>query len=86
MINPLDSRETAKFLYEEIVCRYGVPTFIRCDQDTEFEGDFSRLCVDLGIVRRCISSLNPRANGLIERYNREIKSGIRKMTTMCPRA
>ena len=50
IINPLDSRETARFLYEEIVCCYGVPTFVRTDAGTEFQGDFSRLCSELGIV------------------------------------
>lgn len=36
IINPLDSRETARFLYDDIICRYGVPAFIRRDQGTEF--------------------------------------------------
>ncbi len=44
VINPLDSRETALFLYEDIVSRFGVPAFIRCDQGVEFQGDFAALC------------------------------------------
>ena len=36
VINPLDSRETALFLYENIICRYGVPAFVRSDAGTEF--------------------------------------------------
>ena len=33
-----------------------------------------------------ISTMHPRANGLIERYNREVKAGLRRIITMCPRA
>lgn len=28
---------------------------------------------------RTISTLHPRANGLIERYNREVKAGLRRL-------
>lgn len=31
VINPLDSKEAAKFLYEDIICRFGVPAYIRRD-------------------------------------------------------
>lgn len=79
IINPLDSRETSKFLFEDIIARYGTPANVRVDAGTEFEGDFAALCSQLGIVRRRISTLHPRANGLVERYNREVKSGIRRV-------
>ena len=36
----------------------------------------------MGIDHRVISTANPRANGLIERYNRVIKEGLRKMVTL----
>ena len=32
----LNSLNTAKFLHEEIVCRYGMPMAVRTDQGTEF--------------------------------------------------
>ncbi len=86
IINPLDSREAAIFLYENIVCRYGVPAFIRSDRGVEFDGDFSELSCQLGIKLVKISTMHPRANGLIERYNREVKAGLRRIITMCPRA
>ena len=43
----------------------------------EFAGDFAWLCSNLGAAQRTISTLHPRANGLIEVYNREVKAGIR---------
>ncbi len=86
VINPLDSREAALFLYQDIVCRFGVPAFVRCDRGVEFDGDFTMLCKQLHIKLVRISTMNPRANGLIERYNREVKAGMRRIITMCPRA
>ena len=41
VVNPLDSRETALFLYQDIICRYGTPVVIRRDKGKEFEGDFA---------------------------------------------
>ena len=37
---------------------------------------------ELGVDHRIISTSYPRANGLIERYNRCIKEGLRKMSTL----
>jgi hypothetical protein len=34
------------------------------------------------VDHRVISTANPRANGLVERYNRAIKEGLRKMVTL----
>ena len=36
IINPLDSHESSHFLHEDIICRYGVPAVIRCNQGKEF--------------------------------------------------
>jgi Integrase core domain len=83
IVNPRDSREMARFLWEEIICRYGVPYAIRRDQGREFEGDFRNLCNQLGIRLQTISTLHPRANGIVERYNRELKTGIRKLLALC---
>ena len=78
----LSSEATAAFLYELIV-RFGIPAVVRCDMGTEFLGDFDQLCCYLGIARRPILMLNPRANGLVERYNRKKKSGLRQCCDMC---
>ena len=32
IINPLDSCETSRFLHEDIICCYGLPAVVWCDQ------------------------------------------------------
>ena len=76
VLNPLDSRETARFLYENIICRYSIPSYVRTDSSTEFAGDFRTLCDQYGIQQRVISTINPRPNVKVERYNLEIKAGL----------
>ena len=66
----LTSEAVATFLYEEIIAWYGTPAVVKCDQGTEFAGEFSRLCNYLGIAQLTTSTLHPRANDLIEVYNR----------------
>ena len=38
----------------------------------------------MGVLHRPIATMNPRANGQVERFNRTIKSGLRKMMSACP--
>ena len=45
----LNSLNAAKFLHEEIVCRYGMPTAVRTDQGTEFQKHFEAYCKRWGI-------------------------------------
>ena len=40
----LNSLNAGKFLHEEIVCRYGMPTAICTDQGTEFQKHFEAYC------------------------------------------
>ena len=55
------------------------PSVIQCNQGKKFEGDFVAMYQHYGISQRWISSLHPRANGLIERYNREVKSALQRV-------
>lgn len=57
------------WFHDQVVCRYGVPRWVRCDRGTEFRGDFEAYCCTSGISIRRTSADNPRANGQVERYN-----------------
>lgn len=75
------SLTTARWLYQSIVCRYGIPRLVRCDRGKEFEGNFKRLCHDLGIIVAPVCRAHPRANGQVERYNGAILQGFRRMAS-----
>ena len=68
--------------HTNITTRYGVPLVVRSDKGRQFLGSFDRYLQDLGVDHGVVSTANPRANGLVERYNRAIKEGIRKMVTL----
>ena len=76
------SRTIANWMYRELLPRFGKPRWVRVDAGREFRGDFERLCGDLGVTVRVASSAHPQANGQVERVNREIKTAIRKYSTM----
>lgn len=75
---------TAEFLWGDIICRWGKPAWIRTDNGTEFKGMFNEVCTSLGIKHRCITVLNSKANGQVERAIRVIKESIRKLMTQYP--
>ena len=74
------------WFHEQVVCRYGVPKWVRCDRGTEFQGDFVAYCAAWGIAIRRTTGNNPRSNGQVERYNLLLRQGIRRMTQAIPGA
>ncbi len=78
----IKSSTIRKLFHTNITTRYGVPLVVRSDKGREFLGTFDKYLRELGVDHRIISTAHPRANGLIERYNRSLKEGIRKMTTL----
>ena len=80
----LTSADVAEWFHREIVCRYGLPVAVRSDKGTEYRGAFDDYLKANAIQHRVISTMNPRANGMVERFNRTIKAGIRKLLGMSP--
>ena len=72
------SSTIATWFHENITCRYGPPARVRSDQGTEFKGSFKTYLESIGCKQVLIYSAHPRANGLVERYNKVIKEGLRK--------
>ena len=73
------SRTTANWFHNSITCRYGVPKVVRSDLGREFQGKFSEYLTRIGTHHSLISVAHPRANGLVERVNKVIREGFRKM-------
>ena len=62
-VENLKAATIATWFHENIVCRYGVPRWIRCDKGNEFRGEFAAYCTSSGVAIRRTSTNNQRANG-----------------------
>jgi hypothetical protein len=64
------AKETAKFLYETIICQHGTPSVILSDRGTHFVNETIKLMKsEIGFRHRLASSYHPQTNGLTERFN-----------------
>lgn len=75
----LRSETIVRLFHSNVVCRFGVPRVVRTDRGTEYAGEFKLYLRRLGVTQRVISTQHPRANGLVERYNKVVKEGLRKL-------
>ena len=76
-----NSIDTATFIYEEIICRFGVPKVIQSDQGTHFVNDTIRQLMAKFQVKHSLSLLyHPQSNGLVERFNRSLCEGLAKIS------
>ncbi|XP_071719145.1 uncharacterized protein [Rutidosis leptorrhynchoides] len=67
-----------KFVWHDIVCRYGVPNEIVSDNGKQFvENPFRSWCEELGIKQNFTSVAHHQANGQVEVTNKEIVAGIK---------
>lgn len=80
----LTSHDTAMWFHAEVVCRYGLPLVVRTDKGSEYRGEFDFYMKSNGVDHRLTATMNPRANGLVERVNRVIKEALRRFAEECP--
>ena len=74
-----DSRTTALFVLNHIICRYGMVEQILTDQGVNFESHlFKHLCVLLGTNKLHTSSYHAAGNGITERVNKVVKPNLAK--------
>ncbi len=68
-----------KFFWQNIVCRFGVPKAVTVDNGTQFDAEtFKELCDQIGTKILFASVRHPESNGLVERANGIIITGIMK--------
>jgi transposase InsO family protein len=68
-----------KFFWQNIVCRFGVPKAITMDNETQFDAEaFKEFCEQIGTKIHFASVRHPESNGLVERANGIIMTGIMK--------
>lgn len=61
--------------FERITEMY--PTYILCDNGTEFQGEFLNYCKDNGIIVRNTTTYAPQSNGVVESKNKQVRKQIR---------
>lgn len=72
------SETCADKILNEVIARYGCPQSIHSDQGRNFESSlFQEFCKILEIKKTRTTPRNPRANGLVERFNRTLISMIK---------
>jgi hypothetical protein len=71
--------ETARFIYEDIICRHGCPKKIISDNGTHFANqEIAELLKHYGIKQVFSTAYHPQTNGLVERMNGTIKRALSK--------
>ncbi|XP_029448431.1 unconventional myosin-VIIa-like [Rhinatrema bivittatum] len=71
---------TAKKLFEEVICRFGIPYIIDSDRGPAFVGQiFTSLLKALGITQKLHIPYHPQAAGQVERMNCTIKKALHKV-------
>jgi hypothetical protein len=75
-----------KFFWQNIVCRFGVLKSITMDNRTQFDAEtFKDFCDQIGTKIHFASVMHPESNGLVERANCIIMTGIMKLIFNQPR-
>jgi hypothetical protein len=75
-----------KFFWQNIVCRFGVPKAITVDNSTQFDAEaFKDFCDRIGTKIHFASVRHPESNGLVEKVNDIIMTGIMKLILNQPK-
>jgi IS30 family transposase len=74
-----------KIFWQNIVCRFGVPKAITVGDGTQFDVEvFKEFCEQIGTKIYFASVRHPESNGLVERANGIIMTGIMKLISISP--
>jgi hypothetical protein len=75
------AKTSARFLEDDLICRYGVPGFILTDNGGEWGAEFEAMCKDYAIQHQRTAPQWPQCNGMAERMIKTIKHGITVLAT-----
>ena len=71
--------DVKKFVWRNIVTRFGVPKSLVFDNRLQFDSKaFRKFCSDLSIKNKCYTLAYPQSNGQAEATNKAIVNGLKK--------
>ena len=71
----------ANVLVDEVICRYGVPSYLHSDQGANLCNEvIQSVCKLLRIQRTHTSAYHPQCNSQVEHFNRTVEAVLAKMT------
>ncbi|GJZ05072.1 reverse transcriptase domain-containing protein [Tanacetum coccineum] len=78
LVATITGNQVKKFVWENIVCRFGLPGEIISDNGKQFrDNPFKDWCEKLCIQQHFASVKHPQTNGLVERANQGLGEGIK---------
>jgi ribonuclease HI len=79
-VSTITSKTAQKFFWQNIICRFGVPSELIVDNGKQFDSqDFRDFCFSIGTKLAFSSVYHPQSNGVVERANDKIFTAIKKM-------
>jgi ribonuclease HI len=78
-VSTITSKAAQKFFWQNIVCRFGVPSELTVDNGKQFDSqDFRDFCFSIGTKLAFASVYHPQSNDVIELANDKIFTAIKK--------
>ena len=72
--------DVKKFVWKNIVTRFGVPNSLLFDNGLQFDSKvFREFCSDVGIKNRYSTPAYPKSNGRAKATNKAIVNGLKKL-------
>ena len=77
-----DTETLASLLVHEVICRYGLPSYLHSDQGANLTSNLmAAVCKHLGIEQTRTSAYHPQGNVQVERFNRTLESMLAKVVS-----
>jgi ribonuclease HI len=79
-VSTITSKTAQKFFWQNIICRFGVPSELTVNNGKQFDSqDFRDFCFSIGTKLAFASVYHPQSNGVVEHANDTISTAIKKM-------
>jgi hypothetical protein len=78
-VSTITSKTAQKFFWQNIICRFRVPSELTVDNGKQFNNqDFRDFCFSIGTKPVFTSVYHPQSNGVVERVNGKIFTAMKK--------